>query len=163
MVGSTGCRTSVLAARAANASAQVHKALDLICIGGYRHEVMMHSLTARFGPAPILGIHVLALIGVLFWASTIIQALIAGLPDGWAVIPLGVVLGGAHVAISYFTTHHNRRAFAAIWFVFFADGLLAIFVNPLATILVLFTVVLLILAHTSTAKEWFQSSQQRSA
>jgi hypothetical protein len=104
-------------------------------------------------------IHVLALIGVLFWLSTIIQAIAAGLPNGWAVIPIGIVLGSAHVAISWFTTRHNRLAFTAIWFVFVADALLAIFVNWLAVVLVLFTVGLLLLAHTSTAKEWFTSKR----
>ncbi len=44
-----------------------------------------------------------------------------------------------------------------MWFVFFADALLAIFVNYLAVILVLFTVALLILARTSTARKWFTS------
>jgi hypothetical protein len=102
-------------------------------------------------------IHVLALIGVLFWLSTIIQGIAAGLPNGWAVIPIGLVLGSAHVAISWFTTRHNRLAFTAIWFVFIADALLAIFVNWLAVVLVLFTVGLLLLAHTSAAKAWFTS------
>jgi large-conductance mechanosensitive channel len=112
---------------------------------------------SRYGPAPILAIHALALIGVLFWISTIIQAVVAGLSDSWAVIPVGIVLGGAHVAISRLTARHDRRAVAVMWFVFISDALLAIFVNYLAVVLVLFTVVLLILARTSTAKEWFTS------
>jgi hypothetical protein len=111
---------------------------------------------SRFGPVPILSIHLLAFIGVLFWASTIIQAIVAGLPNGWAVIPIGLVLGGAHVAISAFTSRHDRRAFAAMWFVFIADSLLALFVNRLAIVLVLFTVVILVLAHTKAAKQWFR-------
>jgi uncharacterized membrane protein len=94
---------------------------------------------------------------VLFWASSIVQAIAGGLPDGWMIIPVGVVLGVAHIAISRFTARHDRRAVAVMWFVFFADSLLAIFVNYLAVILVLFTVVLLILARTSTAREWFAS------
>jgi hypothetical protein len=124
---------------------------------GYGRVITKQTISFKYGPPPILAIHVLALIGVFFWLSTILQALFAGLPDGWAVIPVGIVLGGAHVAISHFTTRHSRRAIAAMWFVFFADALLAIFVNYLAVVLVLFTVVLLVLAHTSTAKEWFAS------
>jgi hypothetical protein len=100
---------------------------------------------------------VLALIGVLFWLSTIIQSIAAGFPDGWAVVPIGIVLGGAHVAISWLTSRHNRRAVAAMWFVFVSDSLLAIFVDYLAVVLVLFTVVLLLLARTASAKQWFGS------
>jgi hypothetical protein len=100
---------------------------------------------------------VLAFIGVLFWLSTIIQNIAAGFPNGWAVVPVGVVLGGAHVAISWLTSRHNRRAVAAMWFVFVSDSLLAIFVDFLAVVLVLFTVVLLLLARTSSAKKWFGS------
>ena len=119
--------------------------------------ISTHSMFSRYGPAPILTIHVLALIGVLFWLSTIIQAVVAGMSDSWAVIPVGIVLGGAHVAISRLTARHDRRAVAVMWFVFISDALLAIFVNYLAVVLVLFTVVLLILARTSSAKEWFTS------
>ena len=99
----------------------------------------------------------LAIIGVLFWLSTIVQGIAAGLPDGWAVVPVGIVLGGAHVIISWLTTRHNRRAVAAMWFVFVSDSLLAIFVDFLAIVLVLFTVVLLLLARTSSAREWYGS------
>lgn len=99
----------------------------------------------------------LALIGVLFWLSTIIQSIAAGFPDGWAVVPIGIVLGGAHVAISWLTSQHSRRAIAAMWFVFVSDSLLAIFVDYLAVVLVLFTVVLLLLARTASAKQWFGS------
>ena len=41
-------------------------------------------------------------------------------------------------------------------FVFIADALLAIFVNALAIVLVLFTIVLLLLTRTASAKEWFR-------
>jgi hypothetical protein len=124
---------------------------------GYGRKVEKQRNRPKFGPAPILAIHILAFVGVFFWASTIVQALAAGLPNGWTVIPIGIVLGGAHIAISRFTARHDRRAVAVMWFVFIADALLAIFVNYLAVILVLFTVVLLILARTSPAKEWFTS------
>ncbi len=99
----------------------------------------------------------LAFIGVLFWLSTIIQNIAVGFPNGWAVVPVGIVLGGAHVAISWLTTRHNRRAVAAMWFVFVSDSLLAIFVDFLAVVLVIFTIVLLLLARTSSARKWFSS------
>jgi hypothetical protein len=109
------------------------------------------------GPPPIIAIHILAFIGVLFWLSTILQAFFAGSGNSIAVLFVGVVLGGAHIAISRFTTFHNRRAFAAMWFVLVSDSLLAIFVNPMAIVLVLFTVVLLLLTRTSSAKAWFST------
>jgi hypothetical protein len=100
---------------------------------------------------------VLAFIGVLFWVSSIIQAIAGGFPQGWAVVPVGIVLGGAHVAISWLTARHDRRAVVVMWFVFVSDSLLAIFVDYLAVVLVLFTVVLLLLARTADARKWFLS------
>lgn len=99
----------------------------------------------------------LAFIGVLFWVSTIIQAILAGFPQGWGVVPVGIVLGGAHVAISWLTARHDRRAAVVMWFVFVSDSLLAIFVDYLAVVLVLFTVVLLLLTRTASARKWFTS------
>lgn len=124
--------------------------------GGYAPHIDEQMIN-RFGPAPIITIHVLAFVGVLFWVSSIVQGILAGLPNGWAVVPVGIVLGGAHVAISWLTTRHDRRVIAAMWFVLISDALLAIFVNYLAVVLVLFTIVLLLLTRTSSAKEWFRS------
>lgn len=124
---------------------------------GYCPGINPQTIIERFGPVPILAIHVLAVIGVLFWASSIVQGILAGLPNGWAVVPVGIVLGGAHVAISWLTTRHDRRVIAAMWFVLISDALLAIFVNYLAVVLVLFTIGLLLLTRTSTAKEWLRS------
>jgi len=111
-----------------------------------------------FSPKPIIAIHILALIGVLFWLSTIIQAFITGSENAIAVLLIGITLGGAHVAISRFTTLHNRKAIGAMWFVFVSDSLLTIFANRMAIVLVLFTVVLLLLTLTPSAKAWFQKT-----
>jgi hypothetical protein len=109
-------------------------------------------------PLPIIMIHVLAILGVLFWLSTIIQAFATSADGAIAVLLIGVILGGAHIAISRFTTLHNRKAIGAMWFVFVGDSLLTIFVNPLAIILVLFTVVLLLLTMAPSAKVWFSTN-----
>ena len=109
----------------------------------------------RFGPAPIIAIHVLAMIGVLFWLSTIVSVFISDSSNKWLVAVVGLVLGCAHVAISRFTSLHSTRAFAAMWFVFAGDSLLAIFVDWQAIALVLFTVALLLLTRVRSARIWF--------
>lgn len=124
----------------------------------YGQVVSTQKIHHKFGPAPIIAIHVLAIIGVLFWVSSIAQGVVAGFPNGWGVVPVGIVLGGAHVAISRLTSRHDRRVVAVMWFVFISDALLAIFVNYLAVVLVVFTIVLLLLTRTSSAKEWFRST-----
>jgi hypothetical protein len=111
----------------------------------------------RFGPPPIIAIHVLAIIGVLFWLSTIVGSFVDDSSSKWYVAMVGVVLGGAHVAISRFTSLHSTRAFAAMWFVFIGDSLLAVFVDWQAIALVLFTIVLLLLTRTRSARTWFAS------
>lgn len=117
----------------------------------------MTSMTSRFGPAPILAIHVLAAVGVLFWISQIVGSFLDGTRP-WAVLLVGIVLGGAHVLISRFTTLHSRRAFAAMWFVVIGDSLLTIFVNWKAIGLVGFTIVLLLLTRTQAGRRWFATS-----
>jgi hypothetical protein len=114
----------------------------------------MTPTSSRFGPAPIIAIHVLAAIGVLFWLSEIVSAFVDQ-TNAWLVLLLGVVLGGAHVLISRFTSQHSKRAFAAMWFVVIGDTLLTIFVNWQAILLVGFTVVLLLLTRVASARRWF--------
>jgi len=111
-----------------------------------------------FSPPAIILIHILAMIGVLFWLATIIQAFATGSENAIAVLLVGAVLGGAHIAISRFTTLHNRKAIAAMWFVLVSDSLLTIFVNRMAIVLVLFTIVLLLLTLTTAVKMWFQNA-----
>ena len=128
-----------------------------------RHDVssieghVTSTRAERFGPPPIIAIHVLAIIGVLFWLSTIVGAFIDDSSSKWYVAMVGVVLGGAHVAISRFTSLHSTRAFAAMWFVFIGDSLLAVFVDWQAIALVLFTIVLLLLTRIRSARNWFAS------
>lgn len=121
------------------------------------YRAVMNSDSGRFGPAPIITIHVLAAIGVLFWISSIIGAFVDG-NRPWAVLIVGVVLGGAHVLISRFTTLHSRKAFAAMWFVIIGDSLLTVFVNWQAILLVGFTIVLLLLTRAPSARRWFTAA-----
>lgn len=113
-------------------------------------------------PAPIIAIHVLAFIGVAFWASTIITAIASDSSSDssnvWWVILIGVILGGAHIAISRFTSLHSSIAIYFMWFVFIADSLLAIFVQFEAVVLVVFTIVLLVLTRFPSSKLWYSTS-----
>lgn len=124
----------------------------------YRHSMdeFARSTSGRLRtPAPIIAIHVLAGVGVVFWLSMIAAALTGGSGDSAGVIVLGLVLGGAHVAISVLTHRHSRLVFAAMVFVLVADTALAVFVDPKAVLLVLFTVVLLLLTRVPSARRWF--------
>lgn len=106
-------------------------------------------------PAPIIAIHVLAGVGVLFWMSMIVQAFMGDGGNAWGVAVLGIVLGGAHVAISWLTHRHSRLVYAAMWFIFAGDSALAVLVDARAVLLVLFTAVLLILTRVPSARRWF--------
>lgn len=112
------------------------------------------QLTPRNVPGPVIAIHVMAMIGVLFWVSQVVAAFSAG-TDPWPVVLTAVVLGGAHVAISVFTARRSRAAVAAMLVVLVGDTLLAAFVDWRAVLLVIFTIVLLLLTRTSSARSWF--------
>ena len=109
----------------------------------------------RSVPAPVIAIHVLAMVGVLFWLSQVITAFRDDC-NPWAVLATAVVLGGAHVAISVLTARHSRRAIGAMWFVFLGDALLTALVDWRAILLVAFTAVLLLLTRPASAHEWFR-------
>jgi len=117
----------------------------------------MSSAPGRLGPAPIIAIHVLAATGVLFWLSQIVTAFVDA-NHAWVVLALGIVLGGAHVLISRFTSQHSRKALGAMWFILIGDSLLTLFVNWHAILLVLFTVVLLLLTRAPSARRWYSAS-----
>ena len=51
----------------------------------------------------------------------------------------------------------SNPVYTAMWFVFAADAGLAVVVDPKATPLVLFTVVLLLLTRVPSARRWFAS------
>ncbi len=124
---------------------------------GRPYRGSMPNARERFGPAPIIAIHILAAIGVIFWISTIVGAFVDG-SRPWSVLIVGVILGGAHVLISRFTTLHSPRAIAAMWFVMIGDLLLAIFVNWQAIGLVCFTIVLLGLTRAPSARRWYTAA-----
>lgn len=110
---------------------------------------------ARRLPVPIVAIHVLAAVGILFWLSMIAQALMGGMDNPGGVVVLGIVLGGAHLAITWLTHRHSRLVYAAMWFVLVGDSLLAAYVDARAIALVLFTAVLLMLTRVPSARRWF--------
>ena len=115
-------------------------------------------VTSTRAPASIIALHVLAGIGVLFWLSRAVLAVTSGDPDVLPVLALAVVLGGAHVAVSVLTTRHSRRAILAMWFIAAGDLLLTIFVNEQAFILVAFTAIMLLLAHSRAARVWYKAA-----
>lgn len=119
---------------------------------------MTQQTHARFGPAPIVTIHVLAAIGILFWLSMVFQAFTTGASNALLVLALAIVLGGAHVMIWVWTSRHSRRAIWAMWFVFVGDSLLTIFVDVKAIVLVIFTIVLLLLTRPASARDWYSAS-----
>jgi len=121
-------------------------------------EVANATAGTRHVPAPIVAIHVLAGVGVLFWLSMIVTAVIGGSSNPAGVIVLGVILGGAHVLISWLTHRRSRLVYAAMWFVLVSDAVLAIVVDRRAILLVLFTVVLLLLTRAPSARRWFAPS-----
>lgn len=109
----------------------------------------------RFGPGPIVTIHVLAAIGILFWLAMVVQAFVAGASNAALVLLLAIALGGAHLAIWVWTSRHSRMAIWAMWFVLVGDALLTLLVDVKAVILVIATVVLLVLARTPSARAWY--------
>lgn len=117
---------------------------------------MTSQTPSRFGPVPIVIIHALAGLGIVFWLSQIVSALIDG-THVWVTLGLGLILGGAHVAIWRMTSLHSTHAIWAMWFVFVGDSVLTIFVNWHAIVLVAATVALLLLAHMPSARRWFTS------
>jgi hypothetical protein len=123
--------------------------------GGTMDEAVTPTPDTPHVPGPIVAIHVLAAVGVLFWLSMIVAAVTGGTGNPAGVIGLGVVLGGAHVAISWLTHRHSRLVYAAMGFILVCDSALAILVDPRAVLLVLFTIVLLLLTRAPSARRWF--------
>ena len=106
-------------------------------------------------PLSIISLCVLAVVGMLFWTSTTIQAFIASAANQWTVLCLAIVLGGAHLAALLWTRRHSRRAHLALWFIIIGDSLLTVFVAWQAILLVGFTIVMLALTRTQAAKAWY--------
>ena len=106
-------------------------------------------------PTSIIGISLLAVIGILFWLSMTIQAFVADAPDRWLVLALAIVLGGAHAVALLWTRRHSRRAHLALWFIIIGDSLLTVFAAWQAILLVAVTIVMLALTRTQSARAWY--------
>ena len=74
------------------------------------------------------------------------------------VLALAIVLGGAHVLTSVLTGRHNAKALYPILVILIGDSLLTLFVNVLAIVLVAFTVVILLMYRSRSARAWFASA-----
>lgn len=120
-------------------------------------SLMREQSHGRFGPGPIVTIHVLAAIGILFWLSMVVQAFATGASNALIVLLLAIVLGGAHLAIWVWTSRHSSRAIWAMWFILIGDSLLTLLVDVKAIILVIATIVLLLLARTASARAWYSA------
>lgn len=119
---------------------------------------MSEATHGRFGPGPILTIHILAAIGILFWISMVVQTFSSGASNALVVLVLAIVLGGAHLGIWIWTSRHSRKAIWAMWFILVGDSLLTIFVDVKAIVLVGFTIVLLLLTRAPSARAWYTSA-----
>ena len=106
-------------------------------------------------PLSIICIGLFAVIGILFWVSMTVQAFTTGGDNKWTVLVLAIVLGGAHGAALVWTRRHSRRAHLALWFIIVGDSLLTIFAAWQAILLVAFTIVMLALTRTQSAKAWY--------
>lgn len=109
-------------------------------------------------PRTIIAIHAIATIGVAFWLVMAVRALLDGAGDAAVVVALAIVLGGAHVAVSAWTSRRSGRAVAAMVFILVGDALLTLLVDWRAIVLVGATIVLLLLARTPSARAWFRSA-----
>lgn len=87
-----------------------------------------------------------------------VQAFTAGAANQWTVLALAIILGGAHFVALVLTRKHSRRAHLALWFIVIGDSLLTVFVAWQAILLVAFTIVMLALTRTRTAKIWYDHS-----
>jgi hypothetical protein len=106
-------------------------------------------------PLSIICIGLFAVVGILFWVSMTVQAFTTGDANQWTVLTLAIVLGGAHCAALVWTRMHSRRAHLALWFIIIGDSLLTIFAAWQAILLVAFTIVMLALTRTRSAKTWY--------
>jgi hypothetical protein len=97
-------------------------------------------------------------IGIAFWAVTIVRTFIEGAGNAFAVLLVGLVLGGAHAVVALGAHRSSVVYLYAIGFIFVGDLLLAIFVDPQAFALVAFTVVLGVLATRPSSRRWLRGS-----
>ena len=112
-------------------------------------------------PAPIRLIQLGGALGIAFWIVTIGRAVSDGTGNILAVVLIGVTLGAAHVVIGWGAERRSKAVSYAIVFVFFGDLALALFVDPLAFVLVGITVVLAGLASLPTSRSWLSGASLR--
>lgn len=88
-------------------------------------------------------VHLISWMGVAVWAYLALQRILDGFPSGsWLVFLLAIILGGSHLAISLLIGRRPTIALGLTVFIFVADVLLGLLVNPKAFVLALASVVL---------------------
>ena len=112
-------------------------------------------------PTPIRLIQLGGALGIAFWIVTIGRAVSEGTGDVLGVVLIGVTLGAAHIVIAWGAERRSKAVVYAIAFVFFGDLAVALFVDPLAFVLVGITVVLAVLASLPTSRSWLYGASQR--
>lgn len=108
-------------------------------------------------PWPIRLIEVLGGVGIVFWLIMIVRALMDDAASALAVVIVGLVLGGAHLAMSVGASRRSKVVYYAIAFILVGDSALAIWVDPQALALVLFTLVLAGLGAMGASRAWLRT------
>ena len=105
-------------------------------------------------PVPIRLIQLGGALGVAFWIVVIGRSVSEGTENVLGVVFIGVILGAIHVVIAWGSERRSKAVAYAIAFLFIGDLALALFVEPLAFVLVGATVVLAGLASLPTSRSW---------
>ena len=87
----------------------------------------------------------------------IIRALLGDVPNPLGVIIVGLVLASAHCVMSVAAARRSRAVYYAIVFILVGDSTLAIWVDPQALALVLFTLVLAGLGAMQVSRRWLSA------
>ncbi len=109
-------------------------------------------------PTSIRAIEILGIVGIAFWIVTIIRSLLEGAGNTFTTLVIGLTLGGAHAVVALGARHQSVIYVYAIGFIFVGDLLLAIFVDVRALTLVAFTIVLVGLAASNSARTWMRGA-----
>ncbi len=108
-------------------------------------------------PWPIRLIQVLGGVGIVFWIIMIVRALMDDASSAVGVVIVGLVLGSAHLVMSVGASRRSRVVYYAIAFILVGDSALAIWVDPQAFALVLFTLVLAGLGSMGASRSWLRT------
>jgi hypothetical protein len=117
----------------------------------------MSNQSRSGAPWPIRLIEVLGIVGIIFWLFMIVRALMEDASSALGVVIVGLVLGSAHLMMSVGASRRSKVVYYAIAFILVGDSALAIWVDPQALALVLFTLVLAGLGATSAARSWLRT------